>query len=161
MTMAILNVMTFNVRQMDGDDGRHSWEFRRDVLIDTIRRMQPDLIGTQELFMEQADYITAWLPEYRWFGRGRYGDTRDKHCGIFYRYSRFSLNATGEVWISETPEIPGSCSWGVEKPRMITWGELSSGGTAFFVVNTHFPYRADHDEARIQTVRLIRQLLEP
>src|SRR5262245_1541078 len=125
---------------MDGDDGRHAWEFRRDVLIDTIRLNGPDLIGTQELFAEQAAYITACLPEYRCFGRGRYGDSRDKHCGIFYRHSLFSLNATSEVWISETPAMPGSCSWGVERPRMITWGELSLYGTGLFVVNTHFPY---------------------
>jgi hypothetical protein len=49
--------MSCNVRQPDLDDGANGWEQRRDLLVDIIRDSQPDLIGNQELFVIQADYI--------------------------------------------------------------------------------------------------------
>jgi hypothetical protein len=55
----LLKVMTVNVRQPDLDDGPNGWELRRDVLVNTILEAGPDLIGTQELFTLQADYISA------------------------------------------------------------------------------------------------------
>jgi hypothetical protein len=39
---------------------------------------------------------------------------------------------------------------------MITWALLSNrSGQELFVLNTHFPYGRDADEARPQTTRLI------
>src|ERR1700744_2030817 len=82
--MTNLRVMTFNVRQMDGEDGSQSWEYRKDVLIDTLRLHPPALLGTQEIFTEQSAYLLQHLPLLACFGRGRYGDARDKHNCIFY-----------------------------------------------------------------------------
>jgi endonuclease/exonuclease/phosphatase family metal-dependent hydrolase len=156
--MAELRVMTFNVRQMDGDDGKHEWEHRKDVLIETIRMRQPTLLGTQETWDAQTAYILTHLPEYRAFGRGRYGDARDKHNKVFYDPERVQLLDTGEIWISKTPDVPGSSDWEIPSPRMITWGLLRLDNTVdVMALNTHFPYGrgAAADEARRQTARLI------
>jgi endonuclease/exonuclease/phosphatase family metal-dependent hydrolase len=158
--MSRIKVMTFNVRQMDGDDGAQSWAHRKDVLVETIRLHAPALLGTQEIFAEQSAYILGGLPALRCFGRGRFGDDRDKHNSIFYDHSRFSLLTSGDIWISKTPEIPGSSDWDIPRPRMITWGMLShGGGSPIFVMNTHFPYGRNADEARRQTARLVREKL--
>jgi endonuclease/exonuclease/phosphatase family metal-dependent hydrolase len=158
--MSTIKVMTFNVRQMDGDDGPQSWELRKNVLVETIRLHEPALLGTQETFAEQSAYILEHIPALRCFGRGRFGDDRDKHNSIFYDHSRFSLLKSGEIWISKTPEIPGSSDWDIPRPRMITWGMLSDGGgSPIFVMNTHFPYGRQADEARRQTVRLVQEKL--
>jgi endonuclease/exonuclease/phosphatase family metal-dependent hydrolase len=158
--MSTIKVMTFNVRQMDGDDGPQSWELRKNVLVETIRLHEPALLGTQEIFAEQSAYILEHIPALRCFGRGRFGDDRDKHNSIFYDHSRFSLLKSGEIWISKTPEIPGSSDWDIPRPRMITWGMLSDGGgSPIFVMNTHFPYGRQADEARRQTVRLVQEKL--
>jgi endonuclease/exonuclease/phosphatase family metal-dependent hydrolase len=154
--MAELGVMTFNVRQMDGDDGGQAWEHRKDILIETIRMRQPTILGTQETWDAQSAYILAHLPEYQAFGRGRYGDDRDKHNKVFYDSRRMQLMGTGEIWISKTPDIPGTSDWDIPSPRMITWGLLRLDDSSdLMVLNTHFPYGRDADEARRQTARLI------
>jgi endonuclease/exonuclease/phosphatase family metal-dependent hydrolase len=158
--MSRLRVMTFNVRQMDGEDGSQSWEHRKDVLVETIRRYQPALLGTQEIFAEQSAYILEHIPTLRCFGLGRYGDSRDKHNSIFYDQDRFSLLTCGEIWISRTPDVPGSLDWNIPRPRMISWGMLRDHeGGELFAMNTHLPYGRTADEARRQTARLIREKL--
>jgi endonuclease/exonuclease/phosphatase family metal-dependent hydrolase len=151
-----LRVMTFNVRQMDGDDGAQSWEHRRDLLAQTIRLYQPTLLGTQEIFPEQTDFLLERLRDYDCFGRGRFGDNRDKHNKIFFDRRRFALNDSGELWFSHTPSVPGSSAWSIPRPRMVTWGKLRQNeGTDILVLNTHFPYSPDADEARRQSARLV------
>jgi endonuclease/exonuclease/phosphatase family metal-dependent hydrolase len=158
--MSRLRVMTSNVRQMDGEDGPQSWEFRKDIWVDVIGRRKPDLLGTQEIFQEQASHLLAGMPAMRCFGKGRYGDGRDKHNSIFYDANRFSLKQSGDLWISRTPDVPGSSDWGIPRPRMITWGLLEDeGGREIFSMNTHFPYGKTAEEARYQTARLIIEKL--
>jgi endonuclease/exonuclease/phosphatase family metal-dependent hydrolase len=158
--MADLRVMTFNVRQMDGDDGEQAWEHRKDVLVETIQMVRPVLLGTQETFQEQTAYIMSHCPELLAFGRGRYGDDRDKHNKIFYDRERAQLLDTGEIWISKTPNVAGSSDWEIPSPRMISWGVLRvDGATDLMVMNTHFPYGRGADEARRQTARLILETI--
>ena len=73
-----LRVMTFNVRYPNPKDGTDVWENRRDLLAATVRRHHPDVMGTQELFKLQGDFITATLLDYAWFGVSRRGNERDE-----------------------------------------------------------------------------------
>lgn len=152
-----VRVMSFNVRYPSKTDGPNRWELRRDLLVETIREKAPDLIGTQELYDEQGEYIVSKLPEYVWFGVSRRGDREDEHMGVFYRKERLRLLDSGNFWLSETPETPGSMSWGVTLPRMVTWGlfELHDGRRRFYFYNTHFPHRREDHEARMNAARLI------
>jgi endonuclease/exonuclease/phosphatase family metal-dependent hydrolase len=155
-SVSTLRVMSLNVRQPDLDDGPNCWERRKDLLIDVIQDSRPDLIGAQELFTIQAEYIIDQAPQYAWFGTGRFGDARDKHVGIFYRRDVLRPLTTGDFWLSETPEIPGSSSWDIIRPRQATWGMFeTSWGLQFQMLNTHFPYRKSEEEARRQTAALI------
>jgi len=148
--------MTFNVRQPDGHDGANNWEFRKDLLLELIVDRRPDLIGTQELFVTQAEFLLYGAPEYAWFGTGRFGDTRDKHVGIFYRKDYLRQIDGGTFWLSETPEVPGTSSWQIIKPRQATWGIFeAAGGLRFQIFNTHFPYRKVELEARRKTAELM------
>jgi endonuclease/exonuclease/phosphatase family metal-dependent hydrolase len=150
--------MTFNVRQMDGDDGAQSWDYRKDALAETIRLHRPALIGTQEIFPEQTDFILNCIPELDCFGRGRFGDNRDKHNKIFFDRNRFSLLESGEIWFSRTPSIPGSSDWQIPRPRMATWGRLhDADGGEILILNTHLPYGRGADEARRESTRLVLQ----
>jgi len=156
--MTALKIMSFNVRQPDQDDGVNRWENRRDLLVETIAENKPDVIGTQELFVNQAEYILAHTPQYDWFGIGRFGDSRDKHVGIFYDTAKLRPVSHGNFWLSETPEVPGSSSWDIIRPRHVTWGLFEGNGlTKFYVFNTHFPYRPVEQEARRKTACLIRE----
>ncbi len=152
-----LRVMTFNVRYPAVEDGDNVWEKRRDLVVETIRRHAPDVIGTQELFALQADYITGKLPEYAWFGIGRRGTHEDEHMGVFYRKDRLRVGESGNFWLSEEPEKPGSMSWNVSLPRMVPWAlfETTESGKAFYFYNTHFAHREQDEQARTRSAELI------
>jgi endonuclease/exonuclease/phosphatase family metal-dependent hydrolase len=154
-----LRVMTFNVRYPSPDDGPNRWDLRKDLVVDTIRGKAPDLVGTQELFSEQGQYIVEKLPEYAWFGLSRRGNREDEHMGVFYKKDRLRLVESGNFWLSETPETPGSMSWSVSLPRMATWGlfELPDSGRRFYFFNTHFPHRREDDQARLECARVLAQ----
>lgn len=157
-----LRIMTFNVRYPAKTDGPDRWEFRRDLLVDTIREKSPDLIGTQELYYEQGQYIVEKLPDYVWFGISRRGNHEDEHMGVFYKKDRLRLLDSGNFWLSETPETPGSMSWGVNLPRMVTWGlfEIREAARRFYLYNTHFPHRREDEEARLRAARLLSERLQ-
>lgn len=151
-----LKVMTFNVRQMNADDGAQAWQYRKEVLAETIRAYAPSLLGTQETFEEQTAFLLASLPSYAAFGRGRYGDASDEHNKIFYDRHRFSLLESGELWFSQTPEVPGSSDWEIPQPRMMTWGKLHDrSGADILILNTQLPHGRHADEARRQSALLV------
>lgn len=152
-----LRVMTFNVRYPAPSDGPNLWDLRRDLLVGVIKEKNPDLIGTQELFQTQGDYIVEKAPEYAWFGISRRGNHEDEHMGVFYKKDKLRLVESGNFWLSESPETPGSMSWDVSLPRMVTWGlfEMKPGGKRFYLLNTHFPHRAEDAEARTRCMQVL------
>lgn len=154
-----LRVMTFNVRLPLAQDGPNQWQFRRDFAAEVIARAKPDIVGTQELHKVQGDDLLARLPGYAWFGIDRRGGHGDEHMAIFYRHDRFRLLGLGDFWLSDTPSVPGSMTWGHPLPRMVTWGlfETKADGRRFYVFNTHFAHRPEDGEARLKSARLIQQ----
>jgi len=59
-----LNVMSFNVRLGTANDGKNSWPNRRDIVVDCIKQYDPDIVGMQECFGFQEDYIVERLRAY-------------------------------------------------------------------------------------------------
>ena len=157
-----LRVMTFNVRVPVASDGINDWDHRRDLAAQVIRDADPDLVGTQELVRRQGDDLVAALPHTAWFGRGRHGDDSDEHMGVLYRTDRLRVLASGDFWLSDTPEVPGSITWGNLYARMVTWArfERIADGATFTVYNTHFPYRDEDAPARLRCAQLILSRLQ-
>lgn len=159
---APLKVMSFNVRTpADREPGRR-WEDRRAAMVAVIRQAHPAVMGTQELVSAQADYLAAELPGYRWFGAGRRGGDGDEHMGVFYDSTAVALEQSGDFWLSDTPEVPGSISWNNLYPRMVTWGLFRrlADGRRFYLFNTHLPYRSEDEPARVRAAQAIVQRLE-
>lgn len=152
-----LKVMTFNVRYPNPGDGPDVWTARRDLLVETISRESPDVMGTQELFYEQGQYIVEKLPAYAWFGVSRRGNNTDEHMGVFYAKDRLDPVDSGNFWLSEIPERPGSISWNMSLPRMVTWClfQHKATGIRFMYYNTHFAHRREDEPARVKSARLI------
>ena len=153
-----LTVMSLNIRLPADGDGANRWELRRHLTAATIRQAAPDVIGTQELFKRQGDDLVARLPRYRWIGIGRSGTGRaeDEHMGVFYRADRLRVERWGNFWLSDTPAVPGSITWGHPYPRMVTWAIFRErDGRRFAMFNTHLPYRAEDEAAREKGVALL------
>ena len=157
-----LRVMSFNVRYPNPNDGANFWDNRRELAVAAVRARDPDIIGTQELFYTQGQYLAGKLPGYTWFGISRRGNREDEHMGVFYKTAKLKLVESGNFWLSETPEIPGSMSWDVSLPRMVTWGlfEIIDGGGRFYFYNTHFPHRGQDAEARRRCAEVIASRID-
>lgn len=153
----LLRVMTCNVRYPSKDDGPDLWERRKDLFVASVRAVDPDIIGTQELFHLQGEYLVLKAPEYQWFGISRRGNQEDEHMGVFYKPSKLQLIESGNFWLSETPEVKGSVSWNMSLPRMVTWGLFESRATRqrFYLFNTHFAHRREDHDARLKSAELI------
>ena len=152
-----LRVMSFNVRLPVEADGDNRWEARRELMARVISHQHPDLIGSQELHKPQGDFLVEQLPEYAWFGRGRRGGDGDEHVGVFYRTRTLRLIESGDFWLSDTPDVAGSITWGNLYPRLVTWGlfEQKPSGRRFYLYNTHLPYREEDGQARERAATLI------
>ena len=158
----VLRVLTFNLRRPSPRDTAQPWEKRRWLIRRLIQELDPDLIATQELTYEAAQFLHQELDGYRWFGRGRYGGHVDEHVAIFFKRKRLSLYASGDFWLSETPTSVGSRSWGMDLPRIVTWGAFEElvFGRRLVVVNTHFPHRPQDAFARAQCARTLVSFLK-
>ncbi|MTJ07526.1 endonuclease/exonuclease/phosphatase family protein [Anabaena sp. UHCC 0253] len=141
-----ITVMTFNLRYDKPDSGVRQWTKRVGAIASLIQHYQPDLMGTQEGKTHQLRDLQALLPEYKIIGGDRTGTGQSEHCAIFYKPQRLKLQQTQDFYLSDTPEIPGSITWGTRLPRMATWGnfEVSNLGIFLTLVNTHL----DHENAK-------------
>lgn len=139
-----LRVMTFNVRYGTADDGENRWERRREFLLDVIREFDPDLLGVQEALRDQVDAIGAALPGHSCVGVGREADGGGEYSALYFRKSRFDLIAAETFWLSDTPDVPGSHTWGNTLPRVCTWARLldRSNGRRFTQFNTHWDHQS-------------------
>lgn len=152
---ATLKVATYNLR-FASPSGPNSWPERRPLVKEVIATISPDVMGTQEGLDHQLRDIAADLPEYGWIGRGRDGGARGEFMAVFYRKARLLPLSTNHFWLSDTPEIPGSSTWGNQNRRMVTWIAFRDrqSGDAFALFNTHF----DHEVqlAREKSAELLR-----
>lgn len=156
-----LSVMSFNIRLPAESDGVDYWETRKPLAVRMLREQQPDVIGLQELMKAQADYLARELPQYAWFGRGREADGGGEHMGVFYRKDRLKVIESGDFWLSDTPDVAGSITWGHPHPRMVTWAlfEQRSDGRRFYLFNTHLPYRDEDEATRLKGAQAIARHL--
>lgn len=138
-----LKVVSFNIRLGVADDGANSWENRKAATAEMIRQLRPDIMGLQEAFGFQADYIREECPEYEGVGVGRDdGAEAGEKMMIFYRKDAVEMLDWGTFWLSETPEVP-SFGWDAACRRTATWALLKKkeGGRKFYYVNTHLDHR--------------------
>ncbi|MBB23026.1 MAG: hypothetical protein CMN04_09130 [Roseibacillus sp.] len=161
---AELTVASFNIRlAARGDLGTRSWKARRDLVVETIRKMDPDLFGVQEALPQQMDYLTRELPDYQKFGVGRDdGKNRGEYSAIFIRAERLTRDAEegGTFWLSGTPAAAGSKSWGNGITRICTWTRLvdQKTGKGFYFYNTHWDHQSQ--PSREQAGRLMAKRID-
>lgn len=142
-----LKVLTFNIRYGEADDGPNSWQFRRELAIETVRDRNPDLLGLQEPTGKQWDDLTRGLPGMT----GVFADAQDKGpfphgVAAMFRADRFELASQRIFWQSGTPDIPGSVTfpnhWG-PRPTLALRLKDRRDGFEFVFSCTHFDTHGD------------------
>lgn len=154
-----LEVMSFNLR-FAADTTPNSWAQRRPVTRALLTAERPDLIGTQEGLPAQLDDLGTDLgPGYDRIGTGRDGGGLGEQMAIFFDRTRLHPQESGHFWLSETPDVPGSISWGSAHVRMVTWVLFTDQetGRRFYAVNTHLDNHSEN--ARRHAARLLASRL--
>ncbi|MFD9700240.1 endonuclease/exonuclease/phosphatase family protein [Lentzea sp. NPDC059081] len=157
--MSTLNVMSFNLRYAS-DVEPNSWASRRPAVAQLLLGERPAVLGTQEGLYQQIKDVDHDLPDhYQWVGQGRHGGSHDEFMAIFFDTLRVEPLEFDHHWLSDTPNVVGSRSWGNTVVRMVTWVRFLDKvtGKQFVAVNTHF----DHESAnaRLRSAELVRDRL--
>ena len=154
--------MSFNLRYASAKPPQ-AWPDRLPVVRHVIAQHTPDVIGTQEGLFEQLTDIEQGLPDYRWIGLGRDGGSRGEFMAVFYRPERLEPLAFDHFWLSDTPNVIGSATWGNTNRRMVTHVHFRdrTTGSTFYFWNTHFDFT---DDFHIRSAALLQsqmRLLDP
>ncbi|KAB8138091.1 endonuclease/exonuclease/phosphatase family protein [Gracilibacillus oryzae] len=156
-----LQVMAFNLRYLnDSDPSPHTWAERVPAIKKLIRQHKPDIIGTQEVVYQQLQDLETNLKNYSWIGLGREGGSNGEYSAIFYNDKQYSPLEYDHFWLSDTPAVIGSATWGNTIPRMVTWAKFldKKSQQSFYVINTHFDHRSEN--AREKSAELIVEKIQ-
>lgn len=156
--IAPIRVLSFNIRYGTAPDGPNAWPRRRAFVIEFLQREQPDLIGWQETLRGQLDDLRAALPDCAELGVGRDdGKTAGEYSAIFYRKERFAARRSGTFWFCDTPDKPGTPTWGRRDMRRIcTWANLldRASDRSFWLFNVHLD-----DQSQVSREKSVALLL--
>jgi len=139
---APLTVMSFNIRYGTANDGDNHWLKRREQLFALLREQQADVVGLQEALHGQIEEILAAVPGYDYVGVGRSdGRQAGEYAAILYRTARLKARRSDTFWLSDTPGVVKSTSWGNQIERICTWAYFDDReGPAFYVYNVHLDH---------------------
>ncbi|WP_327668572.1 MULTISPECIES: endonuclease/exonuclease/phosphatase family protein [unclassified Streptomyces] len=147
----LLRVMTLNLH-VDWPGSPRPWRGRRPLVAELLRAARPHLLGTQEGLREPLRELADDLgrERYAWVGQGREGGESGEFMAVGYDGERFEALEHGDFWLSDTPEVPGSETWGGGCPRMVTWLRLRDlvTGAELLAANTHFDHASAHARTR-------------
>lgn len=176
--MQQFRLMSSNIRVWTGDSGEpldspRRWENRRSALVAMYKDIQPDIIGTQEAYLSQWNYLKDQLAPLGydcvgkvmsdWSDNPSPKDTNEEvelgqAVGIFFRTDAVSLVRWGVFSLSETPDEPIKApALGAQYKRQATWAEfeLKDNGRRIFHLNTHLDTK-DND-VRSAEMKLIME----
>lgn len=148
--------MTANVRYSNPSDGINAWPNRRQLLVKTFLKYQPDIIGCQEVTPAQGAYLVKELANwYSYYPRsgvgtidtpanagqltGAVNDAFESLNTLFYRSDRYDIidGQSGLVIPTELQNIPAENTFftlGVLK-------EKRSNGKTLIVIDTHIRHQ--------------------
>jgi endonuclease/exonuclease/phosphatase family metal-dependent hydrolase len=125
------------------------------MLFALLREHDADLVGLQEAFRFQIEEILAAVPGYGVVGVGRDdGRAGGETSAILFKTSRFHVAQSGTFWFSDTPDVPGTRTWGNRYNRVSSWARfIDADGSAFWHYNLHL----DHESqpSREKSVELL------
>ena len=141
-----IRVMSFNIRFDYVEDGINAWQYRKDVVANVIKVYGCDFIGVQEALFNQTCDLQNRLPMYKWYGRGRgEGSEQGEAVPILFLGDKWEIEEGNTFWLSDTPNVPGSTTYGNRLPRICTWARFKNlkTGQHVYVYNCHL----DHENS--------------
>lgn len=156
--MTDATLMTLNLRRDVPEDGPNAWPHRRDAIAEMVLRHRPTLLATQEGTLPMLRDLDARLPGYERVGGEREHWPGEEPNALFVDPARVRVVDAGVLWLSRTPLVVGSRSWGDWAQRSALWALVAwrETGAASLVVNTHF----DHISllSRVRSAQLLERV---
>lgn len=166
-----LPAVSFNLRfDVSEADPSNNWSARLPRIGAYFARTNPWLAGLQETFVGQLQHLLSTLPpRYKavWHERPA-GEPvsyyRDAQVAILYDSERLQLVESEWVWLSATPEVEDSVSWGAGMPRNLNIAlfRVRAGqtleGTLLLHANTHLDVWSE--QARREQSKLVAARIE-
>jgi len=157
--MTDIRIMTFNVRGAPPEDGVNIWQNRSALNVETIRACAPDVIGFQEVQIDNLETFKAQLGDYA-FEIGLVSNRSDKFLfnAIFWNPQVLACESADGCYLSRTPDR-WSKDWDSGRVRVANWVKLHIIDTEleFMHVNTHLDHISE--QARIEGSRVIMEQL--
>lgn len=155
-----VRALTFNIRFDFPNDGQNRWKNRLDAVVKRIQQSKAHVVCLQEDKKHQVEDLQAKLKDYAFLGRGRNATGSGERCSILYLKKAFKLKGSGSFWLSDTPDKPGSNTFGDKYPRVVTWAMLEHkrAKRSLLVLNTHFP-EGNRERIREQGAEVIAKWL--
>ncbi len=153
-------LVSSNIRFDNPNDGENAWPHRREFLAQILLVHRPDLIATQEGRLYQLKDFEAALGPYHIIDPHRSWIGERMYPSFYLRNGSCEVIRSDDLWLSETPDVAGSSSFGSSFPRLLTWIKVQPKNLDFnfFVVNTHL----DHvkPQTRIQQTKVLVQEIQ-
>ena len=156
-----LRVLSFNIRfDSPNDKEGRSWAVRRELVSQLLKEDHPDLIGYQEALRPMLDELAEKVPGYQEIGVGRDdGKTKGEYAALWIRKERFTVEESGTFWLSDTPDVPNSKTWGNRITRICTWARLREKptGKVLHFYNVHLDHESQ--ESRLKgTLQILKHM---
>lgn len=152
-----LCLISTNIRFDNPADGINDWSHRRSVLSQILLQHQPDLIATQEGRFSQLKDFETILPDFEMIDHHRSWIKERMYPTFYLRKNAFEIIKSEDLWLSETPDVAGSKSFGSAFPRLMTWMKVQPKDSKInlLVINTHL----DHvkTETRTSQIQVLAQ----
>ncbi len=152
--------MTFNLRVAVTVDGPNYWPHRLHAVVTMIQKHHPDFLATQEVTDGMAKDLEKPLMNYTFCGDGRDADRHGERCSLYVLKKKWTIEHTETIWLSATPEVPGSGDPEEGYPRICTMALVKSvqDDTHLLIFNVHLSYQSER--AKTQNVDTLIQAVK-
>lgn len=160
-------VVSCNIRVAlpQDEEGGNGWSVRKYVCERVMKRCKADIYCLQEVTVGQYEDMCRMFPGYFVFGypgpetdalpdREYHGIAKNL---VMFSKRRYEMTGAGVYWLSDTPLVGGSSSWGTARPRHVNWVRLRDrrSGREFRVLSLHLDHISH--EARLAQVRAVEE----
>ena len=93
-----LNIISFNIRFDNPNDGKHSWKSRLPLVSKWVNKQAPDLLSTQEGMFKQTEQLKNSLNNLVLSDSHRNWQKKRMYPCIFFNPHKFQLIESGDIW---------------------------------------------------------------
>ena len=166
----VVKIITQNLLYDNGEGDYPNWKKavnRKQYIKEVLSSYEADSMGFQETTDNWKKYLIEMFPGYQQVGISRFGNNNEANLPgsnegdiIMFNADRLSLVEGKTWWLSDTPEVVGSETWGGVYPCTLTYAYLEIKDTKerFVHFTTHLSHTSE--EARQKGAAMCVQLME-